>query len=187
MKLIVGLGNPGPGYARTRHNIGFMVAGQLADTLHSSWKAESKFKSEVALAELAGEKLLLAKPQTFMNLSGEAVQKIMQFYKIAPQDVWVVFDDVDVPFGRLRLRLGGSSSGHQGVKSIIQHVGSDFIRTRVGISLNDRTRESSEEYVLKPFNADEREQLPSVIEHAANIILHQLESGAPSETTFDLA
>ena len=89
-----------------------------------------------------------------MNLSGEAVQRLMQFYKIAPADVWAVFDDVDVPFGRLRLRAGGGTSGgHQGVNSLIRHIGPDFLRARVGISLNDRTRESSEEYVLKPFNS----------------------------------
>ncbi|HEY2004666.1 MAG TPA: aminoacyl-tRNA hydrolase, partial [Candidatus Saccharimonadia bacterium] len=152
MKLIVGLGNPGPQYAGTRHNIGFMITDQFATALSAAWKSESKLKSETAIAELAEEKVILAKPQTFMNLSGEAVQRIMQFYKISPANVWVVFDDVDVPFGRLRLRIGGSSSGHQGIKSVIQHIGPDFIRARVGISLNDRTKESSEEYVLKPFN-----------------------------------
>jgi len=186
MKLIVGLGNPGPQYARTRHNVGFMVADQLAATLNASWKPETKLKSEVATTELAGEKVLLAKPQTFMNLSGEAVQRIMQSYKIAPQDVWALFDDVDVPFSRLRIRLGGSSSGHQGIKSIIQHIGPDFVRARIGISLNDRTKEPSEEYVLKPFNLEEREQLPQVISSSANIIERQLQADAPEETTFDL-
>lgn len=186
MKLIVGLGNPGSQYARTRHNVGFMVLEQLATDLSASWKPESKLKSEVALADLAGERVILAKPQTFMNLSGEAVQRILQFYKLDPTEVWVVFDDVDVPFGRLRLRAGGSSSGHQGVKSLIQHVGPDFLRARVGISLNDRTKEPSEEYVLKPFSTEEREELPLVIERAAAIIQHQLQLETPEESTFDL-
>lgn len=186
MKLIIGLGNPGPQYARTRHNVGFMIADRLAETLGVTWKTESKLKSEVAAAELAGEKVILVKPQTFMNLSGEAAQRIMQFYKLAPSDVWVIYDDVDVPFGRLRLRTGGSSSGHQGVKSIIQHIGPNFVRARVGISLNDRSKESSEEYVLKPFNAEEREQLPRAIETAASTITDQFAQEAPEETTFDL-
>jgi PTH1 family peptidyl-tRNA hydrolase len=97
----------------------------------------------------------------------------------------VVFDDVDVPFGRLRLRVGGTS-GQQGAHSIIQHVGSDFVRARFGISLNDRTRESSEEYVLKPFSAQEREQFPRVIESAAAILADQLSRTEPEETTFAL-
>lgn len=186
MKLIVGLGNPGPQYARTRHNVGFTVANQLATNLSATWASESKLKSEIATADLAGEKVIIAKPQTFMNLSGEAVQRIMQYYKLNPADVWAIFDDVDVPFGRLRLRIGGSSSGHQGVKSIIQHVGPDFIRVRVGISLNDRTKEPSEEYVLRPFNSDEQEHLPQVVEQAASKIESELQLETPEEATFDL-
>ena len=186
MKLIVGLGNPGPQYTRTRHNVGFMIADHLAGTLGATWKAETKLKSEIAAADLEGKRLLLAKPQTYMNLSGEAVQRVVQLYKLTPADVWVIFDDVDVPFGRLRIRTGGSSSGHQGVKSLIQHIGPDFVRARAGISLNDRSRESSEEYVLKPFTPEEREHLPRVIESAATTIERQLAVGAPKETTFDL-
>ena len=181
MKLIVGLGNPGPQYARTRHNAGFMVLDQLATDFGAAWKAEPKLKSELSRSE----SLILAKPQTFMNVSGEAVHKIMQFYKISPSDVWVVFDDVDVPFGRLRLRRGGTS-GHQGIRSLIQHIGPDFIRVRFGISLNDRTRESSEHYVLKPFNPDERQHLPAMITQTANILANQITLESPEETTLDL-
>lgn len=187
MKLIVGLGNPGPQYARTRHNIGFMVIDMLgAINGADNWKLEKKFKSEIIATEISGEKLILAKPQTFMNLSGEAVQALMQFYKITPDNVWVIFDDVDVPFGRLRLRSGGSSSGHQGVKSIIQHIGPDFIRARFGISLNDRSKESSEQYVLKPFNPEEQQVLDHLIWSAAANISAQLPADTIEETTFDL-
>ncbi|MDB5178869.1 MAG: peptidyl-tRNA hydrolase [Patescibacteria group bacterium] len=186
MKLVVGLGNIGAQYARTRHNIGFMVADQLAANLEVSWKLESKLKAEIATASLDGEKILLAKPQTMMNLSGEAVQRIVQFYKLTPEDIWAVFDELDVPFGRLRIRRGGSGGGHQGVNSLIQHTGADFLRLRTGISLNDRAQESSEVYVLRGFNPDEREQLPKLITNAAKLIQDQLVRDAPEESTFDL-
>jgi PTH1 family peptidyl-tRNA hydrolase len=186
MKLIVGLGNIGPRYAKTRHNIGFMVIDRIAETLNATWKAESKLKAEVALAELEGEKVILAKPQTMMNLSGEAVQRIMQFYKLAPADIWVAFDELDVPFGRLRIRHGGSGGGHQGVTSTIRHIGDGFVRFRIGISLNDRNVEPSEVYVLKPFNAEEAEQLPTVVAAAAATVVRQLGAESPEESTFDL-
>ena len=186
MKLIVGLGNIGPRYAHTRHNIGFMVADRLAETLGAAFKPETKLKAEVATAELAGEKVLIAKPQTMMNLSGEAVQRIMQFYKLAPSDIWVIFDELDVPFGRLRVRRGGSGGGHQGVTSTIRHIGDGFVRFRIGISLNDRNIEPSEVYVLKPFNDEEQVQLPTLIATAAATIVRQLGLQQPEETTFDL-
>jgi PTH1 family peptidyl-tRNA hydrolase len=183
LKLIVGLGNIGAQYALTRHNVGFMVIDQLAQDLQAElWRAESKFKAEIARS---GD-ILLVKPHTMMNLSGEAVQKIMQFYKIASSDLWAIFDDVDVPFGRLRLRSGGGGGGHQGVSSLIQHIGTDFIRARIGISLNDRPRESSEEYVLKPFNPQEREQLPQVVISAAKIVAAKIQESTPEDATFDL-
>jgi PTH1 family peptidyl-tRNA hydrolase len=186
MKLIVGLGNIGPRYARTRHNLGFMIVDRLAETLEAKWKAESKLKADIATAELEGEKVVLAKPQTMMNLSGESIQRIMQFYKLAPADIWVVFDEVDVPFGRLRIRHGGSGGGHQGVTSTIRHIGDGFVRFRAGISLNDRNVEPSEVYVLKAFNEEEQEQLPTVVAAAAATILRQLSAESPEESTFDL-
>lgn len=209
MKLVIGLGNIGPQYARTRHNIGFMVVDQLARDLGATWSTQAKFKADVAEASLAtgaslaaeaapkpshpqsypnqppSERIILAKPRTMMNLSGQAVQKLMQFYKLAPADLWVIFDDVDVPFGRLRLRHGGTS-GQQGIRSITQHIGSDFTRVRLGISLNDRSIESSEVYVLKPFNPQESQNLPAVITNAAGIIKTELAKHQPDETTFDL-
>lgn len=186
MKLIVGLGNPGSQYAATRHNLGFMVVDQLAADLGASWQLETKFQAELAWAELAGQKVLLAKPQTFMNLSGQAVQAIAQYYKIAPADAWVVFDDLDTPFGRLRIRQGGSSSGHQGVESTIRHLGQEFWRFKMGISLNDRAKEPSEAYVLKPFNANERPALPGIIEAAATQLRDQLPHTNPETVTLEL-
>ena len=186
MKLIVGLGNIGPQYAHTRHNIGFMIVNQLAVNLGATWKIEPKFKAEVATTEHNGQKIILAKPHTMMNLSGEAVQRLMQFYKVAPADVWAIFDELDIPFGRLRIRTGGSGGGHQGVNSLIQHIGAGFVRLRTGISLNDRAIEPSEVYVLKPFKPEEREQIPAVIASAANTIEHQLALENPEEATFNL-
>lgn len=185
MKLIVGLGNVGAQYAKTRHNIGFMVIDALAVRTGATWKSESKFKAEVAETTIGSERVLLAKPHTMMNLSGETVQKISQFYKLTPTDIWVLYDDVDVPFGRLRLRQGGSS-GQQGVRSIMQHIGDDFIRVRLGISLNDRTVEPSEVYVLKPFKPEEAKELPYVLTRAIDIIADQAAQAEPTEVTVDL-
>lgn len=187
MKLVVGLGNPGSQYARTRHNIGFMILDQLATDLHApAWKLDTKFKAEVSEANIDNEKVILAKPQTFMNDSGSAVQKIMQFYKIDPADVWVVFDDVDVPFGRLKLRHDGSAGGHNGVKSTIANIGQDFIRVRVGISLNDRAIESSEVYVLRPFKPEEQKDLPFVIGAASTFIAEQLNASELADQAITL-
>jgi PTH1 family peptidyl-tRNA hydrolase len=190
MKLILGLGNIGAQYATTRHNYGFMIVDELARNLDADWSHESKFKADIATATLDTPtgplKLILARPATMMNLSGEAARRIMDFYKLSPSDVWAIFDDVDVPFGRLRLRMGGSGSGHQGVNSLIQHLGPNFTRVKAGISLNDRTLEPSEVYVLRPFNPEEREQLPHAIAAAASLLRHQLTLGEPEQSTFNL-
>lgn len=186
MKLIVGLGNPGSQYARTRHNIGFMIIDELASSHSSSWKLDKKMQAEVSEFTLNGEKVILAKPQTFMNLSGESIQKIMQFYKIIPSDVWVVFDDVDVPFGKLKLRQEGSAGGHNGVKSTIANIGQDFIRVRIGISLNDRTVEPSEVYVLKPFSAMEQKDLPYLISTSLAWIIDALKEDEIIEQSISL-
>jgi PTH1 family peptidyl-tRNA hydrolase len=187
MRLIVGLGNVGAQYARTRHNAGFMVIDRLAELLAATlWKTESKFKAELAEANLGGERVILAKPHTFMNLSGEAAAAIARFYKINPHDIWVIHDDLDVAFGRLRLRRGGGTAGHNGLESLVAHLGPDFQRVRFGISLNDRARQSAEEYVLAPFTAAEREALPHLVNRAAHILFEQLEQPEIDETTFEL-
>jgi PTH1 family peptidyl-tRNA hydrolase len=170
MRLIVGLGNVGSRYAHNRHNVGFMVVDRLAEELGAEWKLEAKLKAYVAKTELEGEKLVLAKPTTMMNASGEAVQRLVQLYKLTPEDVWAIFDDLDVEFGQTRLRSSGSSAGHNGVQSIIDHIGMGFNRLRVGISMNDRAVEPSESYVLRGFEADEQERLPKVIGAAITTI-----------------
>ncbi len=186
MKLIVGLGNPGSQYAKTRHNIGFMVVDELASTHQAIWKLDKKMQAEIAEFTPDNEKVILAKPQTFMNLSGEPIQKIMQFYKLQPSDVWVVFDDVDVPFGKLKVRQEGSAGGHKGVKSAIANIGQDFIRVRIGISLNDRNIEPSEVYVLKAFNGVEQADLPELISAASQYIIDHIQAEEPIEESISL-
>ena len=201
MILLVGLGNVGKRYAQTRHNIGFMVVNQLASQLKSTghdsadaqiygrkftdWKIESKLQSEVAKAELENNEIILAKPQTMMNASGDAVQRLMQKYRLAPADVWVIYDDVDVNFGRMRIRHG-ATSGQQGIRSITNAIGSQFVHVRMGISLNDRTIEPSEVYVLKPFNSMEQEKLTDLLDHAAASLCVQIELPSSEDITIDL-
>src|SRR5690606_4075906 len=134
MALLVGLGNPGPKYDATRHNIGFALADAMARAAGADdWKA--KGKSLLCKAPFAGSSLLFAKPQTFMNLSGEAVQALMAFYKIPPADMVVVTDDVTLPLGSIRVRANGGHGGHNGLRNIIEHVGEGFPRIRIGVRL----------------------------------------------------
>lgn len=177
MRLIVGLGNVGRRYAENRHNVGFMVVDDLAKQLEATWKEESKLKAFIATAELGGEKVIMAKPTTMMNLSGEAVQRIMQYYKINHKDLLVVFDDLDTEFGKARFRTSGSSGGHNGVQSVIDHAGGDFGRLRIGISMNDRNIEASESYVLGNFNEAERERLHELVLAAADAARELPETG----------
>lgn len=156
MKLIVWLGNPGAKYDKTRHNIGFTMVDARAEQEGFLWKQESKYKAEVAIWEKNGEKLLLCKPQTYMNLSGEAVAPLARFYKLEAKDILVVHDEIDFVTGRLVLKLGGSAAGHNGLKSIIQKFGSsDFYRLRIGV---DRPAVSSQvaDWVLSSFKPEER-------------------------------
>lgn len=156
MKLIVWLGNPGLKYDKTRHNIGFVMVDARAEQEWFLWKQESKYKAEVAIWEKNGEKLLLCKPQTYMNLSGEAVAPLARFYKIEAKDILVVHDEIDFVTGRLALKLGGSAAGHNGLKNIIQKFGSaDFYRLRIGV---DRPAVSSQvaDWVLSSFKPEER-------------------------------
>lgn len=132
MKLFVGLGNPGAGYAQNRHNIGFMAVDAIADAHgFSPWRA--KFQGEIAEGRLGLEKVLLLKPQTYMNLSGDAVQAAMAFYKLDPADVVVFHDELDLPPERVRVKRGGGHAGHNGLRSIAGHIGPDFLRVRLGI------------------------------------------------------
>jgi len=170
IKLIVGLGNPGKKYENTRHNAGWMVLDRLAVRLGISFSKE-KFKGRLAEISLDdGRKVFLLKPLTFMNLSGESVGEFARFYKLKPQEILVVYDDLDLPLGKLRLRLKGSSGGHRGVLSIEQHLGSrEFPRLRIGIG-RPPTKEEVVNYVLSPFGKDELPILEEALEKAVDCL-----------------
>jgi len=157
MKLIVGLGNPGDKYKNTRHNAGFMAVDFLVEHFGlDAFKKADKHKCEMADGEIAGEKVILIKPQTFMNLSGQAVRSVMQFYKIPAEDVMVVYDDVDLPSGNLRVRSSGSAGGHKGMKSVVHELGTeDFIRIRLGITPLTEFKGDLEDYVLGKLSGEE--------------------------------
>jgi PTH1 family peptidyl-tRNA hydrolase len=166
MKAIVGLGNPGAEYEGTRHNVGFEVVDEVA----RRWKARLKsWKSVAALAVVPDHDVLLAAPKTFMNLSGEAVQRIAAFYHLEPSDVLIVVDDVNLPLGRLRLRSSGSAGGHNGLKSVIAHLGPGFPRLRIGVDRGDRARDLADR-VLSRFPSAERDVVDRAIKRAADAV-----------------
>ena len=173
MKLIVGLGNPGRQYENTRHNAGFLAADELAGIFgFGEFKISDKHKSEIAEGKIGRDKVILVKPQTFMNLSGQAVRSVMQFYKIPIEDLVVIYDDVDLASGAMRIRPSGSAGGHKGMKSLIQELGTDeFVRIRLGIAPLTEFKGSLEDYVLGKFSNEEESLmgdnlriLPKVIE-----------------------
>jgi PTH1 family peptidyl-tRNA hydrolase len=176
-KLIVGLGNPGPKYQETRHNAGFMVLDRLAETIRLSVD-RTKFASLCGEGNWLGERLVLIKPQTFMNLSGRAVADAARFYKVPPADIVVVHDELDLPYGQIRLKEGGGHGGHNGLRSIIAELGSaDFLRLRIGIGRPDKG--SAEKYVLAPFTAEESGFVRHVTEGACEALAMLLQEGLP--------
>jgi PTH1 family peptidyl-tRNA hydrolase len=177
MHLIVGLGNPGAEYAKTRHNAGFILVEKLAEQWKSSWASERKFVARIAKAERGGGKVILCEPQTFMNLSGEAVGALVKYYQLPLEKVLIVVDDADLPLGEIRLRPGGGSGGHHGLESVTQHLGSrDYARLRVGIGRKGEARQITG-HVLGKFAEDEREMLEKVLERAAGQIECWLSAG----------
>ena len=153
MRLIVGLGNPGARYARNRHNVGFMAVDAIARR-HGFPAFRSRFKGELSEGVIAGERRLLLRPQTFMNASGESVLATMSFYKIPPRDIAVLHDELDLRPGKLRVKRGGGSAGHNGLRSIDAMVGADYWRVRIGIG-HPGVKELVQPYVLQNFTADE--------------------------------
>ena len=181
MKWIVGLGNPGKKYERTRHNIGFMVLEQLAEQQGWRWTSNAKCRAETAEGFVEGKKLVLIKPMTYMNLSGEAVRRFVEYYKADVEEMIVVYDDLDTPFGKIRLRYKGSAGGHNGIKSIIEQIGTQtFNRIRVGISRPEPDL-SVVDYVLSDFSKEEAKSLPHVLNQCCEAILFSLDQ--PFEKT----
>jgi PTH1 family peptidyl-tRNA hydrolase len=166
MKLVVGLGNPGPGHARNRHNIGFMAADAIASAHgFSPWRA--KFQGEIAEGRLGPERVLLLKPGTFMNLSGDSVRAATLFFKLEPQDVIVLHDELDLAPGRVRVKTGGGHAGHNGLRSVDAHIGPDFTRVRLGIGHPGDKRLVSP-YVLGDFAKSDADWLDDLLRGIAD-------------------
>ncbi len=172
MKLIVGLGNPGAQYTGTRHNAGFLAVDFLAKHFgFDKFKKTDKFKAEIAEGTISGEKVLIAKPQTFMNLSGQTVSGLMNFYKIPLEDIVVIYDDAEIDFGRLRIKPDGSSGGHNGIKSIIASIGTQgFNRIKLGIKPDKPFPGALEDYVLGKISDDEFDKLEDVFSKLPDVI-----------------
>ena len=177
MKLIVGLGNPGAEYAKTRHNAGFLLVEKLATQWKAGWNNERKFVAKLAKGSRGGKKILLCEPQTFMNLSGETVAAVKQFYQLPLENILVAVDDADLPLGEIRLRPGGGSGGHHGLDSVAQHLGSkEYARLRLGIGRQNEARQITG-HVLGRFSADENVVLEKVLERAGGQLECWLKSG----------
>lgn len=176
MKIIVGLGNPGEKYAKVRHNLGFMVLGELAKRIkskESSFKKENKLKSEILQLSLIHNSncLILAKPQTYMNNSGLAVRQLADYFKVDSTDIIIVHDDLDLMLGQIKVRTGGAAAGHHGVESIISAIGNNFTRVRVGIGRG----KYPEKFVLEPFLPSEKSKLKHAIKQATIVILNLIQ------------
>ncbi len=182
--LVVGLGNPGPNYAKNRHNVGFMASEILADRIGEKFKVHKKSGAEVATGRLAGRSVVLAKPRVYMNESGRQVGPLAQFFSVSPADIIVIHDELDIDFGRIRLKLGGGEGGHNGLRSVASALGTrDFQRVRIGVG-RPPGRKDPAAFVLENFNATERTEVPTICEQAADatelLIVHGLE---PAQNT----
>ena len=175
--LIVGLGNPGDKYENTRHNVGFMTVDILAERLRIPVQ-KLKYKALTNTAELGGQKVLLMKPVTYMNLSGEAVRQAADFYKIHPERVLVISDDVSLPVGKLRIRAGGSAGGHNGLKNIIAQLGSDrFPRVKIGVGEKPHPDYDMADWVLSKFTGEDKKAIDAAILRAADAVECLLKEG----------
>ncbi|MBE9076478.1 aminoacyl-tRNA hydrolase [Romeria aff. gracilis LEGE 07310] len=186
-RLIVGLGNPGPKYDRTRHNIGFEILDRLAKSRSVSLDENRRFQGVAAEFRSAEQdRIILLKPTTYMNHSGRAVRAVVDWYKLDPGSVLVIYDDMDLPVGKLRLRLSGSAGGHNGMKSIISHLGTqDFPRLRVGIGSSEKGSDNAViSYVLGRFGPDERKLIDAVIPVAVDAVEISLCKGVEPAMNF---
>lgn len=174
MKLVVGLGNPGKEYEKTRHNVGFMVLDKVAEKL-KVYDFKEKFSGLLGEANYKGEKVLLLKPQTYMNLSGKSIVQVINFYKLnVEEDLIVVYDDMALPLGKLRMREKGSAGGHNGIKSIISHLGDKFLRIKFGIG-QSKDKDKIVDFVIGRFSKEEEEEISKVLIHASDVVISVLD------------
>lgn len=194
MKLIVGLGNPGPKYQLTRHNIGFLLIDALVEVYDGQRRYKNEFKAETQKINIKGEQVLVCKPQTFMNLSGESVQPLLAFHKISPADLLVVHDEVDVPFGQMRFQIKRGHGGHNGIRNIHQMLGTDdYARLRLGVGrpkmiVGDNGEKHGpaqevHEYVLSNFSKEEQSRMPQFLEMAMDGIEVWVKEGMGKAST----
>ncbi len=170
MRIVIGLGNPGRDYALTRHNLGFIVADEVARRA-AAGGFRKRFKSDIAEGMLGSERVVLVKPQTFMNLSGHAAREVIGWFHAPVEDVLLIVDELDLPFGELRVRASGSAGGHKGIRSVTEQLGTQAVpRLRIGIG-RGQGRISAESHVLARFTEEEAAELPSVIEEAAEAVI----------------
>ncbi|MCC7433013.1 aminoacyl-tRNA hydrolase [Candidatus Peregrinibacteria bacterium] len=183
MILIVGLGNPGPKYTKTRHNVGFLALDTLAYKLKTEFEYDKKYNAEIAevkQSDLTNQAIILAKPHTFMNESGQAVQKIAHFFKIKPENIWVVFDELDLSLGTIKIRKNGSAGTHNGMKSVVSVIGKDFPRFRIGIESRGETAshlQDTASFVLSDFFGQEKEIIVKSIDKCVSAIETALKEG----------
>jgi len=184
--LVVGLGNPGRGYATTRHNVGYMVADVLADRVGGRWKKHKSGRADVIEGRLAGERVVLGRARSYMNESGGPVSTLATFYDIDAQHIVAIHDELDIDFGQLRLKLGGGDNGHNGLKSMRQSLGTgDFHRVRVGIG-RPPGRQEVHDFVLKPYSSTEKKDLPVYVEEAADAVESLISRGlAETQSAFN--
>jgi PTH1 family peptidyl-tRNA hydrolase len=169
--LVVGLGNIGKEYDNTRHNVGFVAVDRfVGDHDFSPWIEKKDLKCQLTSAQLGETKVIAIKPTTFMNLSGEAVQAVVHFYKIDPSQVVVVHDELDIPFGQIRTRMGGSAAGHNGIKSVTQHLGEQYGRVRIGIGPKLHEKQDSSDFVLAKFSTEQESQMKNLTREASAIL-----------------
>lgn len=187
MKIVIGLGNPGSTYDKTRHNVGWRVLDMLATQFGGSLSFEKKFNAEIATVMIDSEKVLLVKPQTFMNNSGESARPVMDFYKVEAANVIAVYDDKDIAYGTVRLRSSGSAAGHNGVKSLIAHMGGqEFPRVRVGVADPESPITDTADFVLARFTAEEEKQMDDVLTAGVRGVLDIVRNGINPQSHADI-
>lgn len=178
--VIVGLGNPGKEYQNTRHNIGFVCIDALKDAQSefSSWQEKTAMHCNISSGNFGQTKVILVKPTTFMNESGRAIQEVLNFYKLSSKQLTVVHDELDIPFGQIRTRQGGGHAGHNGIRSVIQYIGDDFGRVRVGIdNPNKPEQQDSSDYVLGKFIKNEVAEMPKLAREVQSILIELIYRG----------
>lgn len=183
--LLVGLGNPGKEYEGTRHNAGFICIDEFVSKTDGmeDWMQKKDLKCLLSSGRIGESRVIVIKPTTFMNLSGEAVQAVVNFYKIDPSNIVAIHDELDIDFGQIRLRQGGSSAGHNGIKSVTKHIGEDYGRIRIGVGPKTPARIKSEDFVLQKFSEEQEKQLPNLKREVLAILNEYIYgTGLPHET-----